>query len=375
MTLVVLRHAVVEPPPPPPPPSGFVEGSDAPGASEVIGQMFGGPDSGCWLTTRLPDNTAIADTSDTFVREIVRQLGTYTPWINTTRFTSTINVVPADQPLVTVNAAGSRLSQSYAVGCKAMLASGVPLPDGLRPTADSDAELVIIQPKSRSKNGLNFEWFMWDLWAVTYSDTAGFAAQWGGRYPNVRNDLRGHWWDDWWTTTVRPEDFASPYGVSTEKAWGAQASKLPLSHSIITRRDVLRGVIDHPIGFSAHGADGYVDPATGLKSEWGGIVWPAQMGDFSSTKLLLQGARFRLPASFVVDPGLPAFTRMVLTAMRDYGLVHTDTATGITFRTEPGAAPLAQGFPSNPATFMRSLPWAQLQQIAVGSDGNQTPVA
>ena len=45
--------------------------------------------------------------------------------------------------------------------------------------------------------------------------------------------------------------------------------------------------------------------------------------------MIPQGTRFRLPASFDVNQITDPFARMMATAMRDYGLITTDTSGGV----------------------------------------------
>ena len=45
--------------------------------------------------------------------------------------------------------------------------------------------------------------------------------------------------------------------------------------------------------------------------------------------MIPQGTRFRLPASYDVNQITDPFARMMATAMRDYGLITTDTSGGV----------------------------------------------
>lgn len=346
----------------------FVEGSDAPEADAALAAMWGGPESGSWLTTKLPADATIAAGSSAAVTEIVRQLGAYTPWINgvnSSAFTSLINVVPADTPMVSVTLLRD---EAYALSLKHLLAAGVPIPDGVTrpdPLIDTDLEMVFIQPGwERTLNGLTWRGRMYETWVTLYdTGTSVWTCYWGGRMVGILDDLTGHPYDWWWG----PVDDGDPFGaqgVGTDHNFGAQATGIPLSHTMITRRDLKRGVIDHPWHFMLHAADGTHPQAA--------AVWPAQRWDGSSVDVLPQGSRLRLPPGHVINPAHPQLTRILEQAAIDYGVVFTDTAEGVTLRMEPGADAYLDA-PIDIGEVMTAFPWADLQLLEVGSDAVQTP--
>ena len=344
----------------------FVSGSDAPGADAALRAMWGGAESGCWLTTKLPDNVAIATTSADAVAEIVRQAGTYTKWINGVNdntWTSTINIVSVREPMRFVKARGNA-TQGYATDLKAMFNAGIPLPRDLQPSSDADAELVIIQPDwTRTVSGTVYSGRMYELWATQSPETSSsglWESSWGGRMCGINTRTDGHPKDRF------TGDADQANGIAENHNWLAQATGIPLSHTLITRRDIKRGLIDHPVHFEAHGSDG-TWPQTGP-------VWPAQRYDGASVTVLRQGMRFRLPPDHTINPSHPLLCRLIERAAMDYGLVFSDTATGITFRMEPGAKDFVSGGVSIGAV-MGAFPWSSLQQIKVGSDSNQNPTS
>lgn len=351
----------------PPPTPEFAEGSDAPGADAVIGAMWGGPESGSWLTTKLPNNTAINPGSDAAVAEIVRQSKSpFTPWINgwnDNTWTSTINVVPDDIEMVPITPKGNA-TQSYATSLRSVFAAGFPIPAGLKPSSDSDAELVLIQHGwTRTLAGVQRRGRLYELWAVKdpeHSVSGNWEASWGGRYVNTRNDKRGHWFDFWWSEAAAPNDWTVD-GIAMDHNWGAQATSIPLSHTIITRRDIIRGVIDHPWHIMLTGA-----PSDRQR----GPVWPAQRWDGASWDIIPQGSRLRLPYDHVVNTNNHQLVQMMETAARDYGIVHTDTANGLVIRCEPGVRGLVTDPSIGASTLMRQFPWEKLQLLPVGSDSN-----
>jgi hypothetical protein len=337
-----------------------------------LDELYGGFESGSWLTTTLPANRAI-NTAGTpaAVAEIQRQITTYTPWISgsySASWTSTLNVVPADQPLVPVTLVGDRVGQGYAQALIETLANGLPLPPGLTAPPDADAEVTVIQPDwVRPGGGYGYTGRLYELWVTkdpSQSGGLGWTAYWGGRMVDVMARKNGHW-SDWWWGDAGVDSWGAN-GVAEDHNWGAQATSIPLVGTIISLRDIQRGIIKHPIGLLMNGADGTHPQA--------GPVWPAQRWDGASVDVLRQGSRLRLPANWVVNTSHHIFTQMLEVAARDYGFVFTDTSAGVAVRMEPGDwTPWMSVF--NPSQVMRDFPWGSLQLLTVGSDSNQNPVA
>lgn len=313
---------------------------------KIKADLWGGPQSGCWLTTVMPNGTTTHVNSATSVAEIVRQLGAYNSYINVTAWTSTINVAPFGTTRVPVTGINGRMNASYGLPLKDTMAGGVPIPPGLSPTQDTDAELVIYAPEFNE---------YWELWAVKTPANSGlnqWTCEWGGRLTSARSRTVGHWWDALGGST-------NAGGTYEDHNWGAQATSIPLSHTLLRLDDLQAGVITHPLGFMLAGAD---------VSNQVGPVWPAQRYDGGSCQAIPQGARLRLPSTWT--PSGSSLKQMIEVCWRDYGLVFTDTATGVILRAEPGAQPY---LPSNYTAFVNSLPWSSLVRIATGSDATQNP--
>jgi len=365
--------------------STFISGSDAPGADVVLDAMYGGPESGSWLTTKLPDNTAVEPTSATAVQYIVDTYNAYGGWINGVadgNWTSVINVVPADTPLVPVIGKGN-VEQEYAADLKAMLAAGVPIPADIPPFApgDGDAELVIIQPDwvgtVAGNGGGTVTGRMYELWIAQHPSTTvsgEWECYWGGRMTGIMGDSAPQaWWDGYkpinryghWIDYF-VDDYADPDTSYSNHNWGAQATSIPLTGTLLTRLDVLRGVINHPIHYELPIVD---------QSVQGTYTWPAMRWDGGSHQNCPHGTRMRFPAGYPINPAWPWLTKLIVTCIRDYGMVQTDTVgptTGPTFRMEPGAADLVPGG-VNLGAVTSAIPWGDLEQIAVGSDTNPNP--
>lgn len=364
----------VVPPFDPGPAPSFIEGSDAPGAAAAMDALYGGAESGSWLTTKLPDNTAVAPNSAAAVAYINAMFQAYGGWLNGVingNFTSVINVVPADQPLVPVVPRGNLLSGNNP-GLQFMFEQGVPIPPGIPPfpEGDTDAELVIIQPDwERTIGGVTYRGRMYEMWVAVHPSTSPsgeWECYWGGRAAGTDGWLSGHWFDWWWGDAASPNGFEAE-GIAWDHNMGAQATSIPIAGTILSRLDVVRGVIKHPLHYEM--------PLVPTQADQVGNVWPAQRWDGGSYKDCPHGTRMRLPAGYTIDPGWPWLTQLIATAVRDYGMVQTDTVgptTGPTFRLEPGAADLVPGGVDISA-IMNAFPWADLEVIAVGDDVTYNP--
>lgn len=355
-----------------------------------LSRMWGGLESGSWMTSKLPDNSSVHTDSAAGVQILVNETtGTNywgaaaTPWMNIDTWSATMNVVSASQANVPVYMVGSRAAESWAQPLKWNFENaGVPIPVGLEPTNDSDASLTIYQPDWTSADG-TLHGRLFELWvakspAQNAADglTARWTFAWGGVYYGVNDDERGHWYNKDW---VSGETNWTTAAARMDQGWGAMATSIPYTNQVITMRDIQRGVIDHPIGF-------LLDPVNNVDSA--GNVWPAQRYDSGSRINCPQGSRFRLPSTY--DPGsltisplgagqkrsMAELSQMAKKAMRDYGIVFVDTATsgGLTLRAEPGMLALMDST-FNRSTFVRNLPWSSMQRIAVGSDAAYTPTS
>ncbi len=93
----------------------------------------------------------------------------------------------------------------------------------------------------------------------------------------------------------------------------ADAAGLPILPGLLRYDEVKRGTVDHAIRFTTNRTD---------KS----FLWPARhhAGEALDPNLPPMGARFRLKASFAIDPSLRADTKTVLRGMKKYGLVLAD---------------------------------------------------
>jgi hypothetical protein len=305
---------------------------------------------GSYVNALLPDTAAIdtAATPAAAAAFVAQRENTY---INTTLYSEQVVVVDENTPLVPVSIPNPPRYQLQLAG---VLADGVPIPDGLEPEADSDAELCIYHP-GRDK--------LWELWRARKDPTTGaWTCRDGGRMSYVSRNP-GHWLSRQ-NGAVYPDLPADPAKRDTFEVsiWGATAAKLPLLGLTITVEDVRAGVIAHALGVAS-------DPHYIV----GGKRWPAQAYDTNTAGGGLQsGMRFRLPAGYTLPDGLHPIAAMIGACARDYGWVLWDRAGALTFRAEPAAHELLDAPASR---IFDGFPWGDLVVLRPGSDQTPNPTA
>jgi hypothetical protein len=103
------------------------------------------------------------------------------------------------------------------------------------------------------------------------------------------------------SNTLRPDTWTS-----------ADAAGLPILPGLVRYDEILSGEIDHAIRFTASDTNGYIWPARHLTSN-----------NPNQPEIPPMGARFRLKSSFNIS-GYPAHMRVILTAMKTYGIILAD---------------------------------------------------
>lgn len=274
--------------------------------------------------TRLAADAPLDPASAEVMADFREQMTRYLPWMNTTKYSVPVYVVPANQATTRVrDADDGELNRAipYAWG-------DVPLPARAAAAgpAGGDGHLVIWQPSSDT---------MWEFYRFSRTST-GPQAYHGARISGV---------------STNPGSLPSP--------WGATASGIPLAAGLVTARDIERGRIDHALAIGvpemrrgifrapATRTDGYVERATAP----------------------MMGSRLRLDPTLDVDAlGLTPLARMLAHAAQDYGLVMRDTSGAVVFYGEdplsigrdPFVAPL-NGVELRVA--LGAFPWDRLQLI------------
>jgi hypothetical protein len=264
--------------------------------------------------------------SQAYVNELVRQVKSYGPWMNTTSYSVPIYVVGPDEPAqhVTLDSWGPDLQAAF---------DAVPIPASAKAAAGSDEHMVVWQPSTDK---------MWEFWQM-HQEQDGWHAKWGGEMDNV---------------STNPGYFTHSGQTNN---WGATATGLPLLGGLVTQADLQRGYINHALAISLVETD---------KEYWS---WPAQRTDGNywtpGITPIPEGTRFRLdPQLDIASLHLPPIDRMLAQAAQTYGIVVRDTAGAVTFY---GQDPL--NLPSNPwpAAFgnqypnqvLDEFPWSHLQAL------------
>lgn len=324
-------------------------------------RAFGAP-SNFW-NARLPDNLALDPAANPAVaNELAREATVAAPYVNTWQYTAAITLVPADQPLVPVLLRGTRTDSTF-LRLKAILRSGMPIPPGWQPTADSDAEGAFYQPDRCSPFDGTCGYYF-EGWRFQREDPASnggypWSVAWGGRM--VRSDASSGHWANWQYSGYRYSTPGDPDSTYSESGYGATATSLPLAGGTVTVEDVQLGRIDHAVGLAV------IVPHSGFR-------WPAQRADgTSSTSPIYEGMRLRFPPGFQPPAGLHPIARMLVVAIRDHGGVVWDKAGVVSFRAEAGVAQYFGGTPGYEV--LNGFPWSKLQVVATGSDATPNPLA
>jgi hypothetical protein len=326
----------VSPTPVSPTPGSPAGGSTSTGATGGTGGVGSGISGSAWpgnpfsptsfWNAPLGSQAPLDPDSQAYVNELVRQVTTYGPWMNTTSYSVPVYVVPGSEPVqhVTLDTWGPDLQQAF---------DAVPIPAGAKAAAGSDEHMVVWQPSTNT---------MWEFWQM-HQESDGWHAQWGGEMDDVSTD----------------PGYFSHTGQTTN--WGATATGLPLLGGLVTEADLQRGYINHALAISL------VETARGCWS------WPAQRGDGSNSTPgitpIPEGTRFRLdPTLNIASLNLPPIDRMLAQAAQTYGIVVRDQAGSVAFY---GQDPVS--LPSNPwpAAFgnqypnqvLALFPWSHLEAL------------
>lgn len=210
--------------------------------------------------------------------------------------------------------------------------------------AGDDRHLVIHNP---------FTHEVWEFWRFAWNATLGrYECGYGGYIPDVREC------------------------VALPNQWGARATSLPLAGGVMLRREYLMGSFRHPLALAVPVVlqAGFISPAT---REDGTLHANVVGGD--TRDAIPEGAWFRLPAGYPVNPSKPKLWRMIVTAARDYGMVVVDGTGGtVTLAAESsrpigtpysvlGADPMPSGTEPTPyfgsANVLTTFPWEDLVQL------------
>lgn len=247
----------------------------------------------CYLNKKLPAVTSLMANSAGLVAELQANQRIAGTWVETGAFATPIYWVDSTTPLVKVTI------QDEPTGRNADLcAAGVPIPVNALPATGSDAHLCIINKSTK---------IAYDFWQMK----------------PLTNGT-------WHCTDVGIElDVENSDGILEVRndGWNcATASGAPLWAGPIMYSELKAKLIPHGLAITLNRPKNY--PA---------FVWPANRTDgwYTGANAIPEGTRFRFPASTVINPAWKDLTKMIVTAVRDYGMTVVDkTGAGVGFSLE-----------------------------------------
>jgi hypothetical protein len=292
-------------------------------------------DSSVWNQPLAPD-TPLSPFSSAYITHLQATLSRYDAWVNTTQFSTPVYTVGAQQPNVRVT-----LDQPPSVHPELRDAlAQVPIPEGARPSADSDAHIVVWQPCTDK---------MWELWRAKRTGD-GWHAGYGGEMTNA-SQSRGYF--------------------PRSPGWGATATGLPLLGGLIRMSELRAGAIPHALSMAMP------DPRAGI------YAWPAQRTDGISNdpSALPEGTRLRIDPSVNLSTlSMSPFVRILATAAQRYGIIVTERGGAVAFYAEDPTPtgsnpywPSPNGFFGGqyPNLLLRQFPWSELQVVNAPLFSNQ----
>ncbi len=307
-------------------------GTTVPATTINTSMIFGA--SSFW-NAKLSSTTGIDANSYTIVSHLVAQTKIAAPWFNTAKYSTPYYIVDSSvTPKVSVSIVKNGVTMSY-TKLHTESIKGVPIPAGAVPAAGTDGHITIYD-KATDK--------LYEYWQLK-NVNGKWQASWGGILANAST-----------SNGVMPTVTNAAGG---KEAWGATATGLSAIGGTIFLKDLKAGKIPHALALAipyltkgmfkspATRTDGYIT---------GGNSIPA-------------GTRFKFPASVYIDPSWSPLMKMMVTAIRDYGVVLRDTAGAVTFFGEDpkqygSGDPYAAYYGGQPKwSVMTQFPWSKLQVI------------
>ncbi len=313
----------VAPPPPAPGPAPIVTGSGLLGGSNSFwNQKLSGP--------------ALDSNSAGLVNELVANTKLAPTWINTTEYTTPLYYVDSNTQKVPLRIIqnGTLLSDTR---LDELTRLGVPLPPAVKASNGTDGEITIYDKSTDT---------LYEFWQ--FKNVNGqWQASWGGVLKNAST-----------SNGIMPV-MINKWG--NKEYWGATATNLPAMGGTILLEDLKAGVIDHVLGI------GIIRPKAGA------FKWPAMRTDgfYNGPNAIMEGQRFRFASDVYIDPNWPPIMKMMVIAIRDYGMVVRDKSDSVGFSAED---PAQYGMGENAYTpyyggkqlwdVMALFPWSKLQALA-----------
>jgi hypothetical protein len=254
------------------------------------------------------------------------------PWIQTDESSTPLYRVEPDVPKQRVKLDAG----PWAAALQSVLDQGVPIPDGAKPAAGSDAHMTIYQPSTDR---------LWEFWrAARRAD--GWHASWGGAMQKVSKSP-GYYTSAAWPGRAAPN-------------WGSTATSLPVVGGTILIDELRRGVIPHALA---------IDIPEARKGEF---AWPAQRSDGAGPSTEMpEGAHLRIDPKVDLDSlQLSPAGRVIAEAAQRYGMVVRDlTGHATAFYAEDPSPTGSNPYEGSgglfggklPSEVLEGFPWDRLQ--------------
>ena len=278
---------------------------------------------------KLSRDQPIHPNSENFVRELLKNLHKAKPGINAAHYSTPLYRVNSTTPKSPVRIVQNGRPQTETVLGRECL-KGVPLPQKVRAADGTDGHLTILETDTGK---------LYEFWKFKKVNSR-WQASWGGILENVKT-----------SDGIMPRVTNASGG---EEAWGATATGLPVIAGTILIEELKTGKIPHALAFAIP------------RAKKGKFIWPARRtdGTTSAPNAIPEGARFRLPEDIPMDPRWLPLTRMLVEAVRDYGMILRDQAGAVVFYgedpTPTGSDPYRD---MKPTEAMEQFPWEKLQAL------------
>lgn len=248
-----------------------------------VGVPLFGPES-LWRSKLLPDPTVYLELLKQTARDLVANVNhRHWAWISRNKTTVPYFRVTTDLPKVSVYVK----SPTNTTVLNTLMKAGVPIPADFLPAPGSDGHAFIAD----EYHNVGYEFYQ-----IKQDATGAWGCQWGAVIPNLSNH------------TGRLE-------VVAGEKHGARASSLALIGGVMLLHELEAGVIPHAL-------------AVGVPKSSEFWQFPAARTDGSSVAThrvgIPYGLRFRFPHDIVIPDNFEPWTKMMMAAIRDYGLMPVD---------------------------------------------------
>ena len=330
-TTPISEPPVVEPPAPVDSPAPVEPPVETP-APVTSGQIFG-PES---IWNKPLEASAAADANSSgLVNELVANTKLAQTWINTDHYSTPLYKVNASTPRESVKIVQNGQELVWTELNKETK-KGVPIPQDAAAAAGTDGHITILDTDSGK---------LYEFWQFKKVN-GQWQASWGGIIENVKT-----------SNGVMPPITNSAGGT---EYWGATATGLPAIGGAILIEELKAGKIPHALAVAV------------VRAKRNSFVAPAQRTDgwWDGPNAIPEGTRFRFPSDMKIDPSWSPLIKMMVEAVRDYGMIVRDQAGCVTFYGED-PTPYGAGDPYRESygglelwDVMKQFPWEKLEALA-----------